>query len=181
MPVFTKWLKRLRPPLAPRVFPTTFPRIDASTKHVTLKVFIRDQDLGQHANNEINTYYKIPAVAASSSHPGRHAVRSVLDHLPPVTSPAGNSHQCLVHAPLWDTARDLLYMNDTRRFTPLLTAMTLLPLLLALDFLHSECRLVHTDIKADNLAKEVANDHYIYTYQAIAMPESLGYTVAHPR
>lgn len=92
-------------------------------------------------------------------------------------------------------------MNDTRRFTPLLVAMTLRPLLQALDFLHTECRLVHTDIKADNLAygidpqdpvlqqfghaemdepsprKEVGQGHYIYSSRSIAMPDSLGYTV----
>lgn len=30
MSIFARWLNRLRPPLAPRVFPITFPRIDAS-------------------------------------------------------------------------------------------------------------------------------------------------------
>lgn len=83
----------------------------------------------------------------------------------------------------------------------MMTAMLLRQVFLALDFLHTECQLIHTDIKADNLVyslnatdpvltqfeeeeiknpsprKETNDGNFIYLSRHIAMPESLGYPV----
>ncbi|KAL1909589.1 hypothetical protein Sste5344_004434 [Sporothrix stenoceras] len=167
--------------------------------HVVVKVFARTADLGLQQNTEISVYQKIKTVLDASSHPGRNAIRTVLDHFY-LTGPAGE-HQCLVHPPLWESARNVLYMNPIRRFPPMMMAMLLRQVFLALDFLHTECHLIHTDIKADNLVynldasdpvliqfeedemrnpspcKKTQDGHIICMSRHIAMPESLGYPV----
>lgn len=45
---------------------------------------------------------------------------------------------------MWDSWRDLLLRNPTHRFTVELLKPGLKYLFLALDYLHSECKLVHT-------------------------------------
>lgn len=45
---------------------------------------------------------------------------------------------------MWDSFRDLLRRNPTHRFTPELLKAGLVQIFLALDYLHTECKLVHT-------------------------------------
>ncbi|KAM3540022.1 hypothetical protein ARSEF1564_007048 [Beauveria bassiana] len=104
--------------------------------------------------DEFDIYETIRKV--KSSHPGRRHVRSALDKFA-LQSPAGKQHYCLVQTPLWDSWRDLLRRNPTNRFTEDLLKAGLWELLLGLDYLHAECKLVHTDIKADNIHSELVD------------------------
>jgi len=45
--------------------------------------------------------------------------------------------------PMWDSFKDLLSRNSTDRFTEELLKAGIAQVLLALDYLHSECKLVH--------------------------------------
>ncbi|KAK4102677.1 kinase-like protein [Parathielavia hyrcaniae] len=121
----------------------------AQHRHVALKVFIRSQVMGRAADHELNTYQHITHVSTSSSHPGRKAVRSLLDSFR-VSGPDGE-HHCLVHPPLWDSVKGFLGRNPVRRLPPVVLRVVLQQLLMALDFLHSECHLIHTDLKMDNI------------------------------
>lgn len=55
----------------------------------------------------------------------------------------GGHHYCLVQRPMWDSWRDLLLRNPTRRFSEALLKGGLKRLLSTLDYLHTECKLVH--------------------------------------
>lgn len=77
-----------------------------------------------------------------SSHPGYAHVRKALDIFS-IPHPEGE-HFCLVQKPMWDSFRDLLYRNPKRRFSEDLLKPGLIQLFLALDYLHTECKLVHT-------------------------------------
>ena len=61
---------------------------------------------------------------------------------------------------MWDSFKDLLLRNPSRRFTPPLLKGGLIQIFRALDYLHNECKLIHTDIKADNILQEI-EDHSI--------------------
>ncbi|KAF7173419.1 hypothetical protein CNMCM5623_005636 [Aspergillus felis] len=65
------------------------------------------------------------------------------------------SHPGYAHKPMWESFRDLLYRNPNHRFTADLLKTGLLQVFLALDYLHAECKLVHTDIKGDNILQEI--------------------------
>ncbi|KND89186.1 Serine/threonine-protein kinase SRPK [Tolypocladium ophioglossoides CBS 100239] len=119
--------------------------------YVALKVFTRDH--GETCKDEFRTYETIDK--ANPSHPGHRHVRTALDMFA-VDSPGGH-HQCLVQRPMWDSWKDLLRRNPSGRFSDGVLKGGLLHLLQALDYLHTECKLVHTDIKADNILHAIVD------------------------
>lgn len=77
----------------------------------------------------------------SKNHPGRSAVRTLLDSFD-LDGPEGQ-HRCLVHPPLWESVLTFLHRNPVRRLPLPVLAFVLYRLFLALDFLHTECQIIH--------------------------------------
>ncbi|KAK4231101.1 kinase-like domain-containing protein [Podospora fimiseda] len=145
-------------------------------QHVALKLFIH------------------VAQKAKRGHPGRSALRQLLDSFD-IKGPDGQ-HRCLVHPPLWDSVLALLYRNPIRKLPASVVAVILKCIFQALDFLHTECHVAHTDIKADNIMcgigpndptfatfeqeelqdpslRKVLDGRYIYLTRELAIPEDL--------
>ncbi|KAF7563996.1 hypothetical protein G7046_g120 [Stylonectria norvegica] len=129
--------------------------------HVALKVYV--QDGGDM--DELKIYGDISR--ANPAHPGIRHVRTALDKFT-LESPDGGKHECLVQQPMWDSWKDLLHRNQSRRFSEPLLKAGLMQLLLGLDYLHTECKLVHTgnltDIKADNVLQELVDEQLIEAF-----------------
>lgn len=112
-------------------------------KHVALKVYTRSED----HSAELDVYKTIKA--AKSNHPGARRVRSMLGTL---TLPRdGGDHCCLVQEPLWDSLHDLRQRAHPPRFSEDLLKQTLVQIFQALDFLHTECKLVHTGTSSSHV------------------------------
>ncbi len=109
-------------------------------RYNTLKVYTRSR--GQ-TNNEVDIYQHISEV--SSSHLGKNLIRTILDSFEIIGR--SDTHHCLVHKPLWISLFSLQQRHPTRKFTLDLLRASLTPLLLALDFLHTECHIVHTGVE----------------------------------
>lgn len=78
----------------------------------------------------------------NASHPGYNHVQTALDLF---TIPRqGGEHRCLVQKPMWDGFRDLLNRNPAHRFTDELLKAGLSQVFLALDYLHTEAKIIHT-------------------------------------
>lgn len=95
-----------------------------------------------------------------STHRGRGILRTCVEGFE-VTGPHGN-HVCLVYEPM----REPLWLFQQQRFVarklPLPVAKAYLLILLAgLDFLHSECRVVHTG-KPSRAAKAVSSPAILF-------------------
>ncbi|KAG6165115.1 hypothetical protein E4U51_004603 [Claviceps purpurea] len=116
-------------------------------RHVALKLYIGSGSMVRSLDNEINAYKRIEN--SSIKHPGRSAVRALLDSFH-VDGPHG-SHQCLVHPPLWDSVFGFRHRNPMRRFPGQIMALVLERLFQALDLLHQECHIAHTDIQESNM------------------------------
>ena len=104
--------------------------------HVTLKVYTRDGN----PEKEFQTYQLL--AKGSTSHPGYAHIRSALETF---TIPRlGGDHTCLVQKPMWESLLDLQYRIEDGLFPEYLLKGCLKQLFLALDYLHTECNLVHT-------------------------------------
>jgi len=103
----------------------------------TLKVFKR----GSH-EEELSIYNILQKTNSRSFHQGREHVRTALDIF--ILPRAGGDHTCLVQKPMWDSFRDLLTRNPTHRFTTEMLKSAVPRIFLALDYLHTECKIVHT-------------------------------------
>ncbi|RMZ74918.1 hypothetical protein DV736_g6715, partial [Chaetothyriales sp. CBS 134916] len=109
--------------------------------YVALKIFTRQSvAAGTH---EAKIYEHINKT--ESNHPGRKYVRKCIDTFE-CEGPNG-MHKCLVHPPLWKSIWSLLRSGDEHRLPEPLLKTVVGCLLRALDYLHSECHLVHTGMK----------------------------------
>lgn len=109
-------------------------------RHVTLKLLISSASLGRQVNDELNIYKSLEK--GPKSHPGRGSVRSLLDVFE-IYGPEGQ-HRCLVHPPMWESVATFLKRNPVERLPKPVLAFILHRLFLALDYLHTECQIVHT-------------------------------------
>ncbi|KAG6001484.1 hypothetical protein E4U21_004292 [Claviceps maximensis] len=116
-------------------------------QHVALKLYVRSDFLGSELDTELDVYRRIKD--SPEHHPGRSAIRSLLDSFEVDT--LSGRHRCLVHMPLWDSALNIKRRNPMRRLPQPVMAFFLKRLFLALDLLHRECHMVHTDIKEANI------------------------------
>ncbi|RAQ68653.1 srpk, partial [Aspergillus flavus] len=82
-----------------------------------------------------------------------------------------SSHPGYVHKPMWESLRDLLYRDPTHRFTEELLKAELMQVFLALDYLHNECKLVHTDIKGDNILQEIEDESILEKFTEAEMED----------
>lgn len=108
-------------------------------RYVTLKIFINSTSLGQQLDDELKMYQRIQG--ASKFRPGHNAVRSLLDSFD-VDGP-DDKHRCLVHPPLWESVLTFLHRNPVRQLPKPVLAFVLQRLFLALDYLHTECKIIH--------------------------------------
>ncbi|KAJ5561753.1 serine/threonine-protein kinase [Penicillium sp. DV-2018c] len=123
-----------------------------SERRVVLKIINRDDTDEAQYEKEIETHIS----QQNPEHRGRVILRTCLDSFE-ITGPEGR-HKCLVYEPL----REPIWIFK-RRFVdgkipfPIAKAYIYF-LLVGLDYLHSECRVVHCDLKTDNILMGFENE-----------------------
>ncbi|CAG8254999.1 unnamed protein product [Penicillium nalgiovense] len=165
-------------------------------QYVTLKVYTR----GGTGQGEIQTSQALSQ--GDRSHPGYVHVRTALDAFTIQNQGNGHresEHHCLVQKPMWGSFRHLMYRSPAHRLSDDLLKSGLKRIFLALDYLHTECRLVHTNIKSDNILQELeemsildrftdteiehpsarksVNDMPVYASRRFEFPQELGRAV----
>ena len=136
--------------------------------YVALKVFTRNM-----GKEEFEIYGRLST--SNPSHPGFPHVRTATATIDLLRE--GGNHRCLIQKPMWDSWRDTLRKIPTQRFPADMVKSGIGQLLLALDYAHTQCQLVHTgmsletlqnieltictlDLKCDNVFSELVDDHF---------------------
>jgi serine/threonine-protein kinase SRPK3 len=121
----------------------------STNKFAALKIFAHDYGAVENQT----AIYKRLSTAGDPEHPGRMYVRKIQDSFS-VTSTAGNTHQCLVHEVLFNDLSRLRLFFPERKLHEACVRYFLLHLLLALDFLHRVCHIIHTGQATPHYALE---------------------------
>ncbi|KAF7946209.1 hypothetical protein EAE96_009211 [Botrytis aclada] len=107
-------------------------------EHVTLKIIIRDGD----PLEEFRIYQQLSK--GNYSHPGYSHIRTALETF--AIPRSGGEYTCLIQKPIWESFRDLRHRIPNSLFMEVLFKGALKQFFLVLDYLYTECKLVHTDI-----------------------------------
>lgn len=127
--------------------------------YVTLKVFERNSTEGQR---ETNTYHHLNSLNISD-HVGATLIRKALDSFQ--ISTAEGSFQCLVHPPLGISLYDFRNHLKAKVLPEKIVKLTLMHLLLALDYLHTEAGIVHTDIQERNIMMAIEDTSILTDFE----------------
>ncbi|CAI6333539.1 unnamed protein product [Periconia digitata] len=92
---------------------------------------------------------------SNASHLGYNHVRTALDLF--TISRLSGDHRCLVQKPMWVSFKNLLNRNPAHRFTEELLKAGLSQVLLALDYLHTEAKIIHTEIEDQGILEAFVN------------------------
>ncbi|RHZ57076.1 hypothetical protein CDV55_106046 [Aspergillus turcosus] len=125
-------------------------------RYIALKVYISSSK----ANQEVRVLEHLSRI--KTHHPGSSLVREMIEQFE-LTGPSG-IHQCIVFEPLLTS---LLHFQATLDPTSLpedLLKGALQQLLLALDYLHSEAHVIHTDIQAKNIIISAKDDSIFHEW-----------------
>lgn len=110
----------------------------SASTYVVLKVYVTGQ--ARAHVRELRIYKQMNEV--ETNYPGRNFIRKLLDHFD-IEGPHGR-HVCLVHEPHGTSADFLVKMFPGHAMTLDDMKPGIRQLLIALDFLHSECHITHT-------------------------------------
>ena len=116
-------------------------------KHVALKVVKSDGHYTETALDEIQLLQKL--VTSNPNHPGRRHTVQLLDDFRH-TGPNG-SHVCMVFEVLGENLLGLIKRYQHRGVPAHIVKQITKQVLLGLDYLHTECGIIHTDLKPENV------------------------------
>jgi serine/threonine protein kinase len=132
------------------------PELEAhdSEPYAVLKFCTCDYVNNDAAQREVKVHEHL--VSADVSHRGLPYIQTMTESFE-LTGPSG-THTCLVFEPMRETLSLFQFRLKSKRFTLELMKMYLVCLLNGLDYLHSECRIIHTgELKSAFLLKGLEN------------------------
>ncbi|KAB8262384.1 kinase-like domain-containing protein [Aspergillus pseudonomiae] len=152
----------------------------ARLRHIEL--YKRDS---AHAEREIQVYEHLKSL--KSGHTGTVLVRTVLDKFHLSSTDGSHFYQCLVHPPLGMSLYELRNRCPRKVFPENLLKPTLIHILLALDFLHTEARNIMLNIEDESILvdfekaeisnpspRKVVGDRVIYHSRNLGIPKKHG-------
>ncbi|PYI35738.1 kinase-like protein [Aspergillus indologenus CBS 114.80] len=128
-------------------------------EYVTLKVFERNS---AEAQREVETYHHLNTLG-TTDHVGAQLIRKELDSFQ-VTSKEG-SFGCLVHPALGISLYGFRTQLRAKVLPESIVKMALIHLLLALDYLHTEAGIVHTDIQGKNIMMAIGDPSILAEFE----------------
>ncbi|KAI9731117.1 MAG: hypothetical protein M1818_007975 [Claussenomyces sp. TS43310] len=133
-------------------------------EYVTLKVFVSGDP---QAKNEKRVFEHLKTT--KSSHAGARFIRVLRDsfELPGEKGP----HECLVHDALGVTLKQLRELSDGEKLPFELVRPIIYHVLFALNYLHSQAKVVHTDIQEENNMMSIADKELLKQFEEEEWPD----------
>lgn len=119
----------------------------STKRHVALKVVKSDGHYTETALDEIQLLQRV--TTSSQRHPGHTHVVGLVDDFRH-DGPNG-SHVCMVFEVLGENLLGLIKRYQHRGVPTHIVRQIAKQILLGLDYLHTECRIIHTDLKPENV------------------------------
>ncbi|KAJ9292808.1 hypothetical protein DTO271G3_8383 [Paecilomyces variotii] len=128
-------------------------------RYITLKIYTASTSV----TREIEIYNHLRTI--QSNHAGLLCLRSLIDIFQ-IQSPYGHGvHTCLVHLPLGISLGQLTPLLPDRVMSSAMVRTTIRNILAALDFLHTEARVIHTDLQPNNILLGIKDDSILLKYE----------------
>ncbi|KZS94824.1 kinase-like protein [Sistotremastrum niveocremeum HHB9708] len=122
-------------------------------RYVALKILSAHATKTHHISLELELKLLHRLKNTNPAHPGYKHILSILDHFSITGKEAGEdvSHLCLVSEVLGEGVGSIRRRSEGLMLPQGMVKTILRQVLQALDYVHRECRIVHTDIKPDNM------------------------------
>ena len=120
-----------------------------------MKILNSDLYDGKYDIFELEVMERIASVSVKSSHPGRNHVAQLVDHFE-VKGPNG-THVCMIFVLLGSSISKQTTDAQTEHLAATAVKQIATQVLLALDFIHTECQIIHTDISPQNICLELTD------------------------
>ncbi|RDW64490.1 uncharacterized protein DSM5745_09901 [Aspergillus mulundensis] len=114
-------------------------------RYIALKIYIASKTVTQ----EIEIYNHLNTV--QSDHAGRSCLRPLLEVFQTQSPDRQRVHTCLVHPPLGISLHQLTSLLPRGVMSSAIVRTTIRNVLAALDFLHTEAGVIHTDLQPNNI------------------------------
>ncbi|KZF22544.1 CMGC protein kinase [Xylona heveae TC161] len=128
--------------------------------YVTLKLTTADPDFEDVALHELNMNKYL---TKDTYFAGSLFVRAAFDHFM-ATSPTGTEHLCLVFDAMREPLSQFKYRLPGGCIPPSLLKVYAEFILQGLEYLHSHCQIVHTDLKTDNILMSFEDVNVVEEY-----------------
>ncbi|KAJ5585059.1 protein kinase domain protein [Penicillium hispanicum] len=142
---------------------TTWLCQDTSQKYFAVKALTKAASGPARKTREMDIYSHLSHI--NSSHPGCTYIRGLYESFQQ-EGPHG-THQCLVHPPMHISLRQLVIQSRSHRLNEVLLKRVLIYLFHALDYLHSEAGVIHTDIKSSNIMFSIDDSTILSDFKAM--------------
>ncbi|EGE04198.1 CMGC/CLK protein kinase [Trichophyton equinum CBS 127.97] len=130
-------------------------------KFVAVKINSNNDTRKIPGDSEVDILYQISA--ANPRHTGWNFIRQLLDTFPLENPTSKKSHSCLVFEPLRESLGRYCRRWERGVMPPEIFRIVLQMILQALDYLHSECHVIHTgsDLKPDNIMVKLEDTTFL--------------------
>ncbi|OJJ42004.1 hypothetical protein ASPZODRAFT_137574 [Penicilliopsis zonata CBS 506.65] len=128
-------------------------------RYIALKIYTASKTV----TREIEIYNHLRTV--KSSHAGQSCLRPLLEVFQ-AQNPDGHSiHTCLVHPPLGISLGQLTPLLPDGVMSSVMVRTTIRNILAALDFLHTEAMVIHTDLQPNNILLGIKDDSILSQFE----------------
>ncbi|KAK5168829.1 uncharacterized protein LTR77_006138 [Saxophila tyrrhenica] len=158
-------------------------RDERTSKHLCLKVCVNDETTNSPVLNEAEMLRHLESTSEAGDHPGLDFIR-LADDIFEADGPTGR-HHCIAMKPQGVSVRTLQEFYPDERLPKLLVRSLVHRLLFAIDWLHSRCQTIHTDITPLNVLTQAEDDAVFQQIERQELqdrsgPTTEGESVAYP-